>query len=119
MENILDKNGVAYHHVSLHSAHVFGVSVTVTFRVDLMEEKQMDSLTDLNSYLSSPTVFLQFSNYTVIEVGRGLLDITANSEFTMECNQEKIGYEGKHTIVDECIPLVSSRYMFLLFSNYK
>lgn len=88
MESILDKNGVAYHHVSLHSAYVFGVSVTVTFRVDLMEEEeQMDSLTDLNSYLSSPTIFLQFSSYTVIEVGRGLLDITANSELNIDCSQ--------------------------------
>ena len=75
MRNILDISGVAYSHVTLQSVHAFQGQTTVTFRVDLVKRQQLETFNNFNFFLNSPT-FHSFSNYTVINTGRGLVDIT-------------------------------------------
>lgn len=78
MEGVLEENGVAYYSVSLQSAYVSSSSVSATFRVDLEEEEnQTEHVIALNSFLRNTEAFSIFSNYRVIESGRGLLNVTS------------------------------------------
>lgn len=77
MEGVLEENGVVYYSVSLQSAYVSSSSVSATFRVDLEEENQTEHVIALNSFLHNTEAFSTFSNYRVIESGRGLLNVTS------------------------------------------
>ena len=75
MRNILNINGVTYSDVILQSVHAFQGQTTVTFRVDLVKGQQLQIFNTFNFFLNSPA-FQSFSNYTVTNKGRGLVDIT-------------------------------------------
>ena len=74
MKGILDANGVVYSRVILRSVYI--ASVAVTFQVDLVEEDQRSNISQLSSYVSSSESFSTFSNYSVMEDGRGSVDVT-------------------------------------------
>ena len=74
MKAILDMNGVAYKRVALKSVYV--ASVAVTFQVDLVEEEQSRNISQLNSFVSNSESFSSFSSYSVMEDGRGSVDVT-------------------------------------------
>ena len=82
MKEILDGNGVMYNEVFLQSAYI--ASVSLTFRVDLNDTNRMDNLTQLASFLNDPGAFSTFGEYTVMEEGRGSLDVTASGQFTID-----------------------------------
>ena len=77
MEDILEENGMVNYNVSLQSTHVSNASLSVTFRVNLVDEIETEYLIALNSFLSSTEAFVTFSNYTIVENGRGVLYITS------------------------------------------
>ena len=74
MKRVLDMNGVAYKRVSLQSAYI--ASVSVTFQVDLEEDDQSENITQLGMFLGDPERFSSFSDYNVMEDGRGVVDIS-------------------------------------------
>ena len=74
MKGILETNGVVYSRVTLSSVYI--ASVAVTFQVDLVEEEQSNNISQLNSYVSNSESFSTFSNYSVMEDGRGSVDVT-------------------------------------------
>ena len=74
MKAILDMNGVSYTRVSLKSVYV--ASVAVTFQVDLVEEEQSSRISQLSSFVRDSETFSNFSDYPVMEEGRGSVDIT-------------------------------------------
>ena len=82
MKEILDNNGVVFNEVLLQSAYI--ASVSLTFRVDLNNTNKMDNLTQLTSFLNDPRAFSTFGNYTVMEEGRGSLDVTASGKFSID-----------------------------------
>ena len=67
-------NGVQYSRVSLQSAYI--ASVSVTFRIDLAAGDQSDNITRLSSFLANVETFTSFNGYSVMEGGRGLVDIS-------------------------------------------
>ena len=67
-------NGVVYTRVTLKSVYV--ASVAVTFQVDLVEEDQTSSISQLSSFVSDSESFSSFDEYTVMDEGRGSVDIT-------------------------------------------
>ena len=73
MKAVLDKNGVAYKRVILSSVYI--ASVALTFQVDLVEENQSSSISQLNVFVSSSN-FSHFSNYSVIGNSSGSVDVT-------------------------------------------
>ena len=74
MKRLLDMNGVVYKQVSLQSAYL--ASVSVTFQVDLEEGDQSENITQLGMFLGDPERFSSFSDYNVMEDGRGVVDIS-------------------------------------------
>ena len=74
MEMILDMNGVVYSRVTLQSVRV--ASVAVTFRVDLETGDQSENITQLSSFLRNSERFHSFNSYSVVEDGRGVVDVT-------------------------------------------
>ena len=78
MKMILDMNGVVYSRVNLQSAFI--ASVSVTFQVELEEGDQSENITQLSTFLGSPEAFSTFSNYTVMEDGRGVVDVSIAGE---------------------------------------
>lgn len=77
MEALLEENFVAYYNVSLQSVHVSSSSVSATFRVDLVDENRTEHVIAFNSFLRNTEAFSTFSDYRVIESGRGLLNVTS------------------------------------------
>ena len=71
MAEILDMVGISYIEVYLKTVSV--ASVSITFQVDLVGGNQSSGISQLNSFLES---FSTFSNFSVSEDGRGLVDIT-------------------------------------------
>jgi len=80
MEDILEENGVVNYNVSLQSTYVSNASLSVTFRVSLVEEIETEHLFALNSFLSSTEAFVTFSSYTIVENGRGVLPLSIHNE---------------------------------------
>ena len=76
MKLLLDMNGVIYSRVSLQSACV--ASVSLTFQVDLGDGDQSESMTRFSRFLGNSEAFPSFSDYTVMEGGRGLVDISVS-----------------------------------------
>ena len=76
MKMLLDLNGVVYSRVFLQSAYV--ASVSLTFQVDLWEGDQSENITQFSTFLRNSEAFLSFSDYTVMESGRGLVDISVS-----------------------------------------
>ena len=74
MKRLLDMNGVVYKRVSLQSAYF--ASVSVTFQVDLEEGDQSENITQLGMFVGDPERFSSFSDYNVMEDGRGVVDIS-------------------------------------------
>ena len=74
MKHLLDMNGVVYKRVSLQSAYI--ASVSVTFQVDLEEGDQSENITQLSMFLGDVERFSTFSDYNVMEDGRGVVDIS-------------------------------------------
>ena len=74
MKAILDMNGVNYTQVILKSVYI--ASVAVTFQVDLIEEDQSSTISQFGSFVSSSESFSNFGNYSVMEDGRGSVDVT-------------------------------------------
>ena len=74
MKRLLDMNGVVYKRVSLQSAYM--ASVSVTFQVDLGEGDQNENITQLGMFLRNPELFSSFSDYNVMEDGRGVVYIS-------------------------------------------
>jgi hypothetical protein len=87
MKGILDVNGVVYSRVILRSVYI--ASVAVTFQVDLVEEDQRNNISQLSSYVSSSESFSTFSNYSVMEDGRGSVDVTVAE--TCVCSSATVG----------------------------
>ena len=77
MEDIFQETGVVYRNVSLLSTYVSSSGVSVTLRVDLVEENRTENLLTLTSILSTIDGLIIFSNYTVSENERGLLYINS------------------------------------------
>ena len=74
MENLLKINGVVYSKVSVKSVYI--ASVAITFQVDLPDGNQSQNISKFNSFIEDPESFSSFSDYSVMEDGRGLVDIT-------------------------------------------
>ena len=74
MKNILESNRIAYNKVILQSTYI--ESVSVTFRVDLEELDQNKNILQFTNFLNNPETFSDFSNYSVSNDRRGLLDVT-------------------------------------------
>ena len=74
MKNILEFNGIVYDEVILQSAYI--ESVSVTFRVDLEELDQKEGISQFTNFLNNPEIFSNFSNYSISNDKRGLLDVT-------------------------------------------
>ena len=74
MEGLLDMNGVVYSKVSVKSVYI--ASVAITFQVDLPEGDQSQNIFMFNSFVGDPEIFSSFSDYSVMEGSRGLVDIT-------------------------------------------
>ena len=74
MEGLLDMNGVVYSKVSVKSVYI--ASVAITFQVDLPEGDQSQNISKFNSFVGDPESFSSFSDYSVMEGSRGLVDIT-------------------------------------------
>ena len=74
MKRLLDINGVVYKRVSLQSTYM--ASVSVTFQVDLGEGDQSENITQLGMFLRNPELFSSFSDYNVMEDGRGVVYIS-------------------------------------------
>ena len=81
MQMVLDMNGVVYSQVSLQSVYV--ASVAVTIHVDLPERDQGENIAQLKSFLGTPDNFSSFNAFTVMEGGRGVLDISVAGIFSM------------------------------------
>ena len=75
MKSVLKLNGVAFTQVNLSSVYI--ASVALTFQVDLVEENQSSSISQLNSFVSSSN-FSHFSSYSVLGNGSlgGSVEIT-------------------------------------------
>ena len=65
---------MVYKQVILKSVYV--ASVAVTFQVDLAEKDQSSNISQFSSFVSSSESFSNFSSYSVMEDGRGSVDIT-------------------------------------------
>ena len=90
MKMLLDMNGVVYSRVSLQSAYV--ASVSLAFQVDLGEGDQSENIMQFSTFLGNSEAFSSFGNYTVMQDGRGLVDISVSGIVTHtilcvgECN---------------------------------
>ena len=82
MKMLLDINGVEYSQVTLQSAFI--ASVAVTFHVDLVEGDQKDNISQFRSFLENTEGFTSFSDYSVTENGRGVIEVTvAGRDYTV------------------------------------
>ena len=66
-------NGILYSQVSLKSAYI--ASVAITFQVDLVEGDQTQNISEFSSFVEDSEIFSSFSGYSVMEGGRGSLDV--------------------------------------------
>ena len=98
MKMLLDMNGVEYSQVTIQSAYI--ASVAVTFHVDLVEGDQKANISQFNSFLENSESFTSFNDYTVVEVGRGIVHVTVAGIY----------------IYSECHTMVVCIYMLIL--NY-
>ena len=74
MTILLDMNGVQYSQITLQPAYL--ASSAVIFHIVLVEEDQRDNITQFNSFLENTESFTSFSDFSVKEDGRGVIDIT-------------------------------------------
>ena len=63
-----------YSQVSLQSVYIS--SVSLTFRIDLAAGDQSDNITQLSSFLANTERFSSFNDYSVMQGGRGLVDVS-------------------------------------------
>ena len=86
MANLLDLNEILYSQVSLKSAYIDIPSVAITFQVDLVGGNQTYNFSRFSSFVEDSESFSNFSGYSVMEGGRGVLDITvAGKTFSYPC----------------------------------